>query len=109
MARSIEGRRKRATQLKARIASTATDHFAACTIWGCGMPTLRAARLGLAAALCQRHLAHRQRHGSPFCPSPTAPALRPYVMSALSFLELCPSDAFVAAALHGLSGALASA
>lgn len=102
MARSIEGRRRRANKLGARIASDAQDHFSKCTIIGCGQPTLRAAKTGLAIALCRKHQLHRQRHGSPFCPSPSAALLRPYLKAANELIDFRRSDPFVSAALADL-------
>jgi hypothetical protein len=103
MPRSLEGRMRRAHKLKARICSELNDHFQRCTIIGCGEPTQRAAKAGLATALCRKHLLHRQRHGSPWCSSPTAAALRPYLRASLSFIDL-RRDAYINAALEGLTG-----
>ena len=102
MARSLEGQRRRVGKLKARIAANARDHFAKCTIIGCGQPTLRAAKTGLAIALCRKHQLHRQRHGSPFCPSPSAAVLKPYLKAANELIQLRRNDPYICAALAGL-------
>lgn len=109
MARTPEGRRRRASKIKARIASPANDHFAKCTIIGCGKPTGRAAKTGLAATLCRTHLRHRQRHGSPWCPSPAATVLKPYVSAAQSFIDQHRNDPFVSAALTSVRDLMNSA
>lgn len=102
--RSLQGRMRRNALLKVRIASPADNHFARCTIFGCGKPTQRAAKVGLAIALCPKHLACRQRHGSPWCRSPAASALRPYVTAALRFTQNNRHEPYVASALGGLQG-----
>lgn len=102
MARSVEGRQRRANRLKARIASNTNDHFPKCTIVGCGKPTLRAAKAGLAIALCRKHQLHRQRHGSPFCPSPSASILKPYLRAASELIDLRRTDPYISAALAGI-------
>lgn len=109
MSRSHEGRRRRNNKLKARIASTADDHFSKCTILGCGQPTQRAAKSGLSATLCRKHVLHRQRYGSPWCPSPTASTLKPYIKAALWFIATKRDDPYVRAALVGLSGLMDAA
>lgn len=102
MPRSPHGGRRRAENLKARIASDAQDHFLKCTIIGCGQPTLRAAKTGLAIALCRKHQLHRQRHGSPFCPSPSAAVLKPYLRAANQLIEFRRNDPYVGATLAGV-------
>jgi hypothetical protein len=109
MARSHAGSRRRADKIKMRVVSLANDHLPRCTILGCGQPTQRAAKSGLSATLCRKHVLHRQRHGSPWCPSPTASTLRPYVKAALSFIALHRNDPYVRAALVGLSGLMETA
>ena len=102
MSRSPEGRRRRANRLKARIVSNANDHFPKCTIIGCGQPTQRAAKTGLAIALCRKHQLHRQRHGSPFCPSPSASVLKAYLRAGSELIELRRDDPYINAALAGI-------
>ena len=76
----------------------------------CGRPTMRAAKQGLSAFMCRKHVLHRQRHGSAWCPSPSAAALRPYLKAALSHVNLHRAhDPYVRAALAGLSELMASA
>lgn len=108
MPRSLEGQQARKRKLRARIESNAQDHFRRCVIIGCGKPTQRAARNGLGLALCRSHLAHRQRHGSPFCKSPSAGVLKPYLKSALSHIDLHRNNPFISAALIGLADLMAS-
>ena len=107
--RSIHSRQRRKVSLQARIASRATDHFLKCAIIGCDQPTQRASKAGLAVALCRKHLLHRQRHGSPWCPSPAAKALKPYVGAALSLIEAHRDDPLVTAAIAGLDSLMGSA
>lgn len=107
--RSSNARARRAKKLSNRIQSCAPNHFPKCTILGCGQPTQRAAKSGLSATLCRKHVLHRQRHGSPWCPSPTASTLTPYVKTALSFIALDRNDLYVRAALVGLSGLMETA
>lgn len=109
MGRSALGRQRRVAKLEARISSSDLDHFPKCTIIGCGQPTLRAAKTGLSVALCRKHLQHRQRHGSPFCPSPPAPILKPYLEAALKFIHANRDDPFIKSALLGLDGLMESA
>lgn len=99
MPRSIQGRQRRASRLKARIESDANDHFPKCTMIGCGKPTQRAAKAGLSIALCRKHQLHRQRHGSPFCSSPSAGVLKPYLRAASDLIELRRTDPYINAAL----------
>lgn len=103
MPRSLEGRLRRVKKLKVRIASTANDHFPKCTIIGCGLPTQRAAKTGLAVALCRKHQLHRQRHGSAFCPSPPASVLKPYLTAARAVIERNCTDTYVCASIAALS------
>jgi hypothetical protein len=109
MSRSRQARLLRADRLKVRIASGGNEHFPKCTILGCGRPTRRAAREGLSAFTCRYHQQHKQRHGSHWCKSPVASALRPYVSAALSFIRAHRADPFVTAALMGIGSIMASA
>lgn len=95
MARSLEGRRRRINKLNAHLASDRRDHFPKCTVIGCGRPTQRATRTGLAIALCRKHQLHRQRHGSPFCPSPSARTLKPYLIAAAALIEAHRNDPYI--------------
>jgi hypothetical protein len=109
MARSQGGRNLRVRKLQSRVLSTANDHFAICTIMGCGKPTTRSAKRGLSPTLCRKHVLFRQRHGSTWCPSPTATALRPYIRSAMSFIELHREEPAISAALMELDWAMETA
>ena len=75
----------------------------------CSHPTSRAAKKGLSAFVCRRCQAHRQRHGSFWCPSPPAATLRPYLAASLSYVRSHRTDPFIAAALHGLESLLENA
>jgi hypothetical protein len=97
MRRSLQGRYRRIQKLRARLSSPGEHRFPRCSIIGCGTATT-----GLAIALCRKHLLHRQRHGSPFCPSPSAAVLRPYLTAATSFIKAHRNDPFIGAALAGL-------
>lgn len=97
MRRSLQGRYRRIQKLRARLSSPGEHRFPRCAIIGCGTATT-----GLAIALCRKHLLHRQRHGSPFCPSPSAAVLRPYLTAATSFIKAHRNDRFIGAALVGL-------
>jgi hypothetical protein len=109
MARSLAARKRRANKIKARIASGSQDHFPRCTIIGCGRPTERAAKAGLSATLCRKHLLHRQRFGSAWCRSPAATTLKPYLSAARSFIDVHRDDPFVRAALAALDGLMEAA
>ncbi len=115
MARSPEGHERRIRRLKARVISNAPDHMPCCTIPDpttgipCGRPTARAAKAGLSAFVCRRHQQHTQRHGSPWCKTPAAAALRPYLSASLSYVASHRADPFIEAALHGLSGIMSGA
>lgn len=102
MPRSIIGAARRVAKLKARIVATADDHLPRCTIPGCGRPTQRAAKTGLSIALCRKHQLHRQRHGSPFCPSPSVTVLRPYLTAASAFIEAQRDDRYIHQAIAEL-------
>jgi len=99
----------RLRELKARIASDASDHFPKCVIIGCGQPTPRAEKVGLGIALCRKHQRHRQRHGSPICASPSAKLLKPYLRAANYLIRLKDTDPYVSAARAGLLGLMATA
>jgi hypothetical protein len=103
--RSPESRRRRVATVKSRVASPSHARFQKCSLIGCGRPTV-----GLAIALCRKHLLHRQRHGSPFQPSPPAATLRPYVKAALSFIDLHRrNDPYIIAALAELRDLMTNA
>lgn len=108
MKHTLKIRKLRTVGLRSRITSSANDHFPKCTIIGCGRPTQRAERSGLAIALCRKHLDHRQRHGSPFCPSPSAVLLKPYLKAALRIIDQRREEMFVKSALAGLEGLMRS-
>jgi len=108
--RSREGHDRRVQKLKVRIASAANDHLLHCAVSdpvtgrACGRPTARAAKQGLSAFVCRYHQAHRQRHGSTWCKSPTAPVLKPYLLLSLALIDGNRRAPFVNAALSGLQG-----
>jgi hypothetical protein len=106
--RSLTALSLRRARLKARITADTKNCFAKCTILGCGQPTQRAAKKGLSGTLCRKHVLHRARHGSPWCPSPTAASLRPYIKSALSYIAAHRSDPYIRAALAGLDALMAT-
>lgn len=101
------GLRKERARLDARISSPAEDHHQRCTVLGCGRPTMRAAGVGLGAALCKYHNERRARHGSPFAPPIKATDLRPYVKVALAWIrERQKTDLTIAHILQCLDGLL---
>lgn len=58
-----------------------------CAIHGCGLPTMRAAGIGLAAFHCKRHVEHKARHGSHWHRSYRADELKPYLVAATSYIR----------------------
>jgi hypothetical protein len=112
---SLAGATRRAAKIKARINSSADDHFPRCTVSdpntgrACGRLTSRSAKKGLSAFTCRYHQQHKQRHGSHWCKSPTAVVLKPYLSAALSFIGAHRTNPFINAALAGVGSILASA
>lgn len=104
MSRSAQVHRRRASKVRARIARPGSGRFPRCTIIGCGEPTT-----GLAIALCRKHLLHRQRHGSPFCKSPSATVLGRYLTAALAHIKAHRKETYISAALASLGELMASA
>lgn len=108
-------RRRRIQNVKARINTSVNDYLPRCTIADpvtgrpCGRPTSRAAKQGLNAFVCRYHQQHKQRHGSPWCKSPSAILLRPYLTAAEALVRERGQDAFLSAAVFGLSDLMASA
>lgn len=96
--RTPEARTRRAAKVRARATYQSHAHFATCSILGCGRPST-----GLSISLCRQHLLHRQRHGSPFCKTPTGPTLAPYLKLALAYLAVHQRDPFIRGAISGLS------
>lgn len=107
--RSRQGRSRRAAALRARVASPEENYFDICTIPFCRRPTQRAAKSGLSATLCAAHVRYRQRHGSPWCPSPSAYSLRPYIKAAESWIGSHRTTPAIQVALESLHGLLATA
>lgn len=104
MPRTLLGRKRRAQAVKVRASGNLVNRFPRCTIIGCGKSTA-----GLAIALCRKHLLHRQRHGSPFCKSPNAKLLGPYLKASLAVLKVQRNEPYISAALAGLHDVMASA
>ena len=103
MGRSPQGKRRRGTNLASRL-NDGANRFPKCTIIGCGKATA-----GLAIALCRKHLLHRQRHGSPICPSPRATVLKPYMRAANAYIRAHHYDPYIKSAESGLNDLLRSA
>ncbi|WP_247370569.1 hypothetical protein [Bradyrhizobium sp. 18] len=81
-----------------------------CAIPGCGRPTMKAAREGLAPHHCRRHVEHRARHGSYWRQSFKASELRPYITAASAYVGLrAANDKFIAAAIADMGRALEDA
>lgn len=114
MSRSAKGQARRVQKLKARVASSAVDHLPRCTVAdpitgkACGRPTARAAKKGLSGFTCRYHQAHRQRHGSHWCKTPSGATLRAYLACSLSYIGSHRTDPYVKAALDGLQGIMDS-
>jgi hypothetical protein len=108
--RSQAGHQRRVHKLKARIASEANDHMPRCTVPDpatgrpCGRLTARAAKRGLSAFTCRYHQAYFQRHGSTWCKSPSAAALKPFLTTSLAYIKKHRTDLYIDAALRGLEG-----
>ncbi|KRR09288.1 hypothetical protein CQ12_39960 [Bradyrhizobium jicamae] len=78
-----------------------------CAIPGCGRPTMKAAKEGLAPHHCRSHVEHRARHGSYWLNTYTAAELKPYLTAASSYVRLwAPTDKFIAAAVTAMQSAL---
>jgi hypothetical protein len=104
MARSPQARQRRKADIRKRL--TSQDRMPSCSVPGCGRKPD-----GLSAFLCRKHVAHRQRHGSAWCPTPRASALRPYLRAASSFVDLrkAASDLFIVPCLARLDDMLRNA
>lgn len=92
-------------KLAARIAARQSEAFPHCAVPGCGRPTSLAAGKGLGDTLCRFHIDQRARHGSTWRGSYPATELRPYLQTALRFLQdrrRDPRVDVVTAALQGL-------
>jgi hypothetical protein len=98
--------RQRKAHLVARITSSAEDHFAKCTIPGCGRPTRRAAKLGLSASMCTYHVQRAARFGSPWAETIRATDLRPYLATATRWIAERWADPFISHTLLCLGGLL---
>ena len=53
-----------------------------CSVPGCGRATMLASGRGIAAFHCRRHVEHKARHGSHWCPTYRAADLKPYIKAA---------------------------
>src|SRR5689334_20802240 len=95
-------RRRRAESIKRRVISSIDNYMPRCAVFGCGQPTQRASKQGLSPFLCRKHVLHRQRHGSSWCPSPKGKVLRPYRLAAEIFIKKYSQDLYVASALVGM-------
>lgn len=98
--------RQRKAELVARVTSDAEDHFAQCTIPGCGRPTRRAAKLGLSASLCTYHVQRAARFGSPWAETIRATDLKPYLATATRWIADRRTEPFIAHAILCLGGLL---
>lgn len=98
--------RQRKVDLVARITSDAEDHFAKCTIPGCGRPTRRAAKLGLSASMCTYHVQRAARFGSPWAETIRATDLKPYLATATRWIADRREEPFIAHTLLCLGGLL---
>lgn len=99
-------RRKRKAELVARVTTNAEDHFAKCTIPGCGRPTRRAARLGVSASMCTYHVQRAARFGSPWAETIRATDLKPYLVTATRWIGERRSEPFISHVLLCLGGLL---
>lgn len=103
-------RRQRTRALKESILLGPLSSAATCAIPGCGRPTMKAAREGLAPHHCRRCIEHRQRHGSVWRTSFKASELRPYITAATAYVGLwAANDKFIAAAITDMGRALEDA
>ncbi|TIR19441.1 MAG: hypothetical protein E5X33_20145 [Mesorhizobium sp.] len=80
-----------------------------CSIPGCGRPTAFSTGKGRAAFHCRYHVQRKARHGSYWCATYRAAALRPYVVAASLWLAECPQQGAVGAAVGELAHILAGA
>lgn len=79
-------------------------HLETCAILGCRNPTMRAAGTGLAAFHCRKHVEHKARHGSHWHGTYSAPELKPYLATALSYVRLrAESDRFIKQSLTDIA------
>jgi hypothetical protein len=103
-------RAKRRAALKENLRLGPLAAASTCAIPGCGRPTMKAAREGLAPHHCRRHVEHRQRHGSLWRTSFKASELRPYITAATAYVGLrSANDKFIAAAVADVERALEDA
>jgi hypothetical protein len=58
-----------------------------CLIPGCSHPTMKAAGVGLSPFHCERHVAHKSRHGSHWHRSYRAFELKPFLAAATSYIR----------------------
>lgn len=80
-----------------------------CTIFGCRRPPEALHGTGLSRTLCRYHREYRSRHGSAWKRSYTGSELKPYIVSAESYLKAHEADLYIAHALRGLDNMLATA
>ncbi|MCA1435607.1 hypothetical protein I6F33_21830 [Bradyrhizobium sp. BRP20] len=100
-------RYERSRALKERIRLGPLFSTSICLIPGCGRPTMKAVRAGLAPHHCRRHVEHRARHGSYWFRTYTAAELKPYLSAATTYVRLrAASDKFIVAAIAALQSAL---
>lgn len=102
--------RKTRPKLKVVIARGPLTAAPRCVILGCGRPTMKAAMKGLAAFHCERHIAHRARHGSFFHGTYRASELKPYLAAAASYVRIRDTtDRFIMASIAGVRAAMEGA
>ncbi|MCA1544164.1 hypothetical protein I6F18_29930 [Bradyrhizobium sp. NBAIM32] len=110
MPSAVNHRARRKAALKESIRLGPLAASAKCAIPGCGRPTMKAAREGLAPFHCRRHVEHRARHGSFWRPSFKASELRPFITAATAYVGLrAANDKFIAAAIADMGQALEDA
>lgn len=103
-------RARRKSALKESIRLGPLASAATCAIPGCGRPTMKAAREGLAPHHCRRHVEHRARHGSYWRASFKASELRPYITAATAYVGLrAAKDKLIAAAIAEMGQTLEDA
>ncbi|GLR98573.1 hypothetical protein GCM10007858_62160 [Bradyrhizobium liaoningense] len=102
----ISARRTAKQRIKRRVKS-GEGGAERCIIPGCGRPTMKAAKEGLAPHHCRTHVEHRARHGSYWLKTYTAAELKPYLTAASSYVRLrAATDKFIAAAVTAMQSAL---
>jgi hypothetical protein len=97
--------RPKRTQRSAFALKAATpndDALPLCPIPGCGRPPQARAGRGLSRFLCRYHVQHKNRHGSLWKGTYSAPELKPYRQAAESYLKAHADAPEIVAALSAL-------